>query len=81
MLDNQKLDKNLLNHTTKLTTEDGFPFRTNKATISVGVMMITEAWEKAKTSPQSMNVFRNEMTRLTSRLLKQKLVDPSSRGF
>lgn len=81
MLKNQKLDENLLNHTTKMTTEQDFPLRTDKAVISIAVMMFSESWERAKTSPQAMNVFRNEITRLTTKLLKQKLVDPSSRGF
>ena len=81
MLKNQKLDENLLKHVKSLTTEQNFPLRTDKAILSVGAMMFSEAWDKAKSSPQSMNVFRNEIERLTKKLFSKNLVDEESRGF
>ena len=81
MLKNQKLDENLIKYAKSLTTEQNFPLRTDKAVFSIGAIMFGEAWEKAKSSPQSMNVFRNEIERLTKKLFNKNLVDSESRGF
>lgn len=83
VLDNLKIDRELKTQMEKDILDTNFPLRTDKAYVSVAILLLSNRWKEINHSEGSKGLddFRKEISKISKELFSRGLVSKNSSGF